>query len=170
LNEPDRGVESDIAAELVVAVQNTLLNRLGQGPWSEVEPHWAALFTMFGQSAEARLFAEPLVERALRAAAMEHPVVAAAAALEVARNGNSRGTRLRPLEQQAGLSQAIDSVLTRLAEWAEAAPDTELLQPRGSASSAKDVALRWHKVRPRCPVVQRLYQRCTRRARLQSPS
>lgn len=170
LNEPDRGVESDIAAELVVTVQNTLLNRLGQLPWSEVAQHWTALHTMFRQSAEARLFAEPLAEQALRTAAMEHPVVAAAAALEVARNGDARGTQLEPLDRHAGLSQAIDTVLTRLAEWADAVPDAELLQPRGSASSAKDVVLRWRKVRPRCPVVQRLYQRCTRRATLQFPS
>jgi hypothetical protein len=170
LNEPDRGVESDIAAELVVTAQNTLLNRLGQEPWSEVEQHWTALFTMFGQSAEARSFAEPLVERALRAAAAEHPVVAAAAALEVARNGNSRGARLQPQEQHTGLSQAIDSALSRLAEWAEAAPDAELLQRHGSASSARDVVLHWRKVRPRCPVVQRLYQRCKGRAPLESSS
>ena len=113
-------------------------------PWDEASRYWNAICELWRQSNDGREFAHPLVEKTLTAAAAQHPTTAADAALELIRN--------IPAALQEQIDALIQSVLTRLADWAERAVDAQLeLLP--------DLCPRWRAVRPNCPIVERIYQR-----------
>lgn len=159
LGEPERGVETDIVAELVVTAQSTLLDRLDKMSWEEASRHWDMLCSLPWQSAEARLFVRPLIEQCLRVAARKHAAVAAHTALRIARRSASGEAGSDTMGPGTELSAVVDDVLTRLAEWAEGATDAEFVELSETSLDFEELVSRWQAVRPRCPIVQRLHQR-----------
>ena len=142
----DGDVETDIAAELVIAAQGVLLKRFSVRTWDEIREVWPSLCSIWRQSTEGRLFAQPLIERALDVAGQSHPIVAADAALELAHSAGSNSI-------SSGHDALIDRVLTRLADWGRTASGREL-------ERLVSTYHRWQIVRPRCPLVAQLQSRC----------
>ena len=152
LQSTDGDVQTGIAAELVVAAQNTLLSRLSVRPWDEVRTVWPTLCSIWHQSIEGRLFAQPLIERALDAAGKSHPIVAAHAALDLAQHATT-------IPGATGDNALIERVLTRLADWAQNAPAEEL-------HKLTKVCCRWRTLRPQCPIIFELEERYGSLARI----
>jgi hypothetical protein len=153
LSGPENGVETDIAIELIVEAQRAVFERLNSMPWGEAKQHWHALVQLWQQSDEGRVFAEPMIENALRVAGAEHPITAAAAALDLAR-ALPYAAAGGKVAVESGHAAILESALTHLAEWADRAPDTEL-------EKLPDLCAQWRLVRPACPILERIRQRCS---------
>jgi len=163
LNEPEIGVETDIAAELAVKAQYVLVGRFTAMSWQQASQYWQTICTIWQKSEEGRLLAQPIVEHALRAATNEHPIVAAEAALKLATpqahvgRGSMAASRTTT---RIVHTNVIENVLTRMADWAENATSAELERLPYSASSLDDLVSRWLAARPKCPVLERIRKRC----------
>lgn len=161
LNTAEREVEADILAELLVKAQGMLVDRLGKMAWEEVRPHWPTLCTLTRKSTEARLFVQPLIEQAVGVATAEHPLVGARAALDLPRNiPDSQASPGAP-RPKTGPDEVVDTVLTRVAEWAEGAADADIEKHRSKDPNLDDLVAQWRSARPQCPIVQRIHQRCS---------
>jgi hypothetical protein len=139
--------ETDLVEELLNAVQRTLVGRLSQTPWAQVEPDWRTICTLWRRSDGGRRFAGPLVQKALAVAAADHPITAGEMAFDLVRGGPPEGLTHAD-------TRPIDTVLERLANWAQGAADAEL-------DRLQDLCRRWKTARPTCPIVERIHQRCT---------
>ncbi len=142
----ERDSETEIAAELVVAAQGMLLKRFDVRTWDEIREVWANLCSISRQSTEGRLFAQPLIERALDVAGKSHPIAAAEAALDLAYHAGSKSSN-------SGHDALIDRVLERVVDWARTASAREL-------ERLVSTCHRWQIVRPRCQLVSELQSRC----------
>jgi hypothetical protein len=160
-NTPEREVEADILAELLVKAQRMLADRLGKMAWDEAHRHWPTLCTLTWKSTEARLFVQPLIEQAVRVATKEHPLVGAQAALDLPRSTPASQTSPGTLEPKTGPDAVVDEVLTSVAEWAEGATDSDLAKHRSEEPNLDNLIAKWRSARPQCPIVQRIHQRCT---------
>jgi hypothetical protein len=147
LNEPERGVEADIAAELIVASQRELFERLWAMSWDDASRYWPTLTQIRRQSEEGCLFADPLVKQALTAAGRVHPMVAAEAALEL-------GQHVPAAAAGPDHDACLNDVLTRLADWAQQAPDEQL-------EGLPRLTRQWRMVRPQCAILDRIDRRCS---------
>ena len=149
----DGDAETDVAAELVIAAQGALLNRFSARTWDEIRELWPSLCSISRQSTEGRLFAQPLIERALKVAGKSHPIAAADAALDLTNPAGSNSTGRAGLLVGSGHDALIDGVLVRLADWARTASGQGL-------ERLVSTCRRWQIVRPRCPLVAELQSRC----------
>ncbi|UCC30617.1 MAG: hypothetical protein JSU86_20780 [Phycisphaerales bacterium] len=162
-DEPELDVEADVAAELAVNAQCVLVGRFIGMSWQEATQHWQTICTIWQQSEEGRLFAQPLVEQVLRAATNEHRIVAAEAALTLATPQAHPGREGRAAPQAAMHTvypDVVERILTRVADWADSATSEELEEPPHNASRLDDLVSRWSAVRPECPVLERIRKRC----------
>ncbi|KPL06138.1 hypothetical protein AMJ85_10580 [candidate division BRC1 bacterium SM23_51] len=163
LNEPEIGVETDIAAELAVKAQYVLVGRFTAMPWQQASEYWQTICTIWQKSEEGRLFAQPIVEHALHAATNEHPIIAAEAALKLAlpQDYAGRGS-MAASRTTTGVVHidVIERVLTRVADWAENATSAELERLPYDASNLDGLVSRWLAVRPKCPILERIRKRC----------
>lgn len=159
-NTPEREVEADILAELLVKAQRMLADRLSKMAWEETRRHWPTLCALTWKSTEARLFVQPLIEQAVRVATREHPLIAAQAALDLPRGTPASQTSPGAPEPKTGPDVVVDTVLTSVAEWAERATDADLEKHRGKEPNLDDLVAKWQVARPQCPIVQRIHQRC----------
>ena len=146
LRSDNRNIETDIAAELVVATQDTLLKRFSSRTWDEIREVWPKLCAIQQQSTEGRLFAQPLIQRALEVAGKSHPITAAEAALGLAQPADAQ-------TNGGGNEVMIDKVLSRVADWARSASPRELERLVSTCKS-------WRIVRPRCRIVSELESLC----------
>lgn len=160
LGIPEREVETDILAELLVEAQRMLADRLGKMAWDEVRPHWPTLCTLTRKSTEARLFVQPLIEQAVLVATREHPLVGAQAALDLPPSAPASPTWPGTTEPKVGPGMVADGALTSVAEWAEGATDANLEKHRSKEPDLDDLVAKWRSARPQCPIVQRIHQRC----------
>ncbi len=145
LSVPEQGVEASIVAELVVATQRTLLDRLNRMSWDDGRQHWPVVVQIWRQSEEGYLFAAPLIEGLLALAERTHPIVAAEAALTLAQSPP-------PPTGAQDRTVMVDRVLARLADWAEQAPDSNLEKLGG-------LCRQWRALRPTCPALDRIERR-----------
>lgn len=145
LTAPEQGVESGIVAELVVATQRTLLDRMDRMSWDDAKRHWPAVIQIWRQFEEGCLFTAPLVGGLLSLAERAHPTAAAEAVLALAQDPP-------PTTDGEDGDTLVDRVLTRLADWVEQAPNSELEKLRGLCN-------RWRTVRPTCPILDRIERR-----------
>ncbi len=146
LKNEDEGVEADMAAELVVQAQRTILGRLDATQWPEVQMHMERICSAWRDSDLGALFAWPIIERMLDVAIREHPLVAARVALPLARS-------LPPHANQAVCAAAFDRVLGKLADWAQGAIDNEL-------HPLPELYTRWKSVLLHGSNLERLHRRC----------
>lgn len=162
-DEPEIDAEADIAAELAVKAQCVLVGRFTGMSWQEATQYWQTICAIWRQSEEGRLFAQLLVEHALRAATNEHPIVAAEAALTLAAP-LSRSSREGKMAPQAAMHtvdpDVVERILTRVADWAESATSAELEGSPHNASRLEDLVSRWSALQPKCPVLERIRKRC----------
>ena len=135
-------VERQIIAEFLASAQGELVGRFTGKPWMEMTSHWQGLIDLGRRSASGATFSFPVVDQALRNLMQTDAVQAAEAALPVAHDTSESR---EPAEQ----SILLNAVLSHLARWAERADDTEL-------ERVSDVCARWRRLRPACPIVQRI--------------
>lgn len=146
LSQGLRAPERDLVAELLDLTRHTLEDRFGRGTWGEVRCDWPTLAALSGTSAEAGVFTDPIIEKALRSVMTADPLQAAEAALDLV-------SAKRLGESRPNLSAVIEEVLRHLADWADKAPPRELDKLSG-------LCTRWNAVHPGSPSVERLRARC----------
>lgn len=146
LGEPEEPVVGEISAELVVSIQREWLHRLDAMTWEQVQIYWADLVDIWRSSKEGCLFAIPLIESALDRALKQHPSAAAEAALDLV-------LERPPSSDDVGCAPMVERVLSQLADWADGADD-------GQLESLPELCRRWRGIRPICPIVNRLHERC----------
>ncbi|MBI4717236.1 MAG: hypothetical protein HY763_05485 [Planctomycetes bacterium] len=138
------GVEREALDALLEAARRHLASRLSAAAPDEIPRHWAALLALWRRSAQARVFAAPLVEVAVQRLMTRDPLAAGEAALELAG---------RPASADAPAEDTlITSLLSRLAAWVEATDNYDVERVRRLRE-------RWCALRPTCPLVQRLHAR-----------
>ncbi len=142
LVEPECKVEAECTADLVTTVQRELLKRIAIAPWQESSAYWGNLVELNRGSEESRLFVRPLIERVFDSTANDRSEEAARRALDLCADDGADWER-----------ELIDRVLTRLVALTGDA-DTEQL------ATISEVGRRWRQVRPTCPIVDEIVQRC----------
>ncbi len=146
MKSPIAGLEGEVVSELLGKAREAMITRIARMPEGELSLHWSAILVAWRLPGAGCSFAHPLVEKTLEVAVAKNPSLAAALALEAAKNVPAHA-------QESGFDANVDRLLLRWAEWVEKA-----LPVDGEAISR--LCERWRTVRPQCPILKRVRDRC----------
>ncbi len=133
--------EDDIRRELLSKTQRTLLGRLTNTRWLDLQPFWPRLVAFWRQTDAA--FAQPLIEVALRSFMKEDSLTSAETAIDVASNLPAALDRDRH-------ERLIDEILTRVAAQ---------LPPDANPERLMGLCNRWQSIRPGHAALRKLMDR-----------